>query len=961
VPKASDTGLPPPKTTKAKKRKNRRNYTRIACWNITSWTKRDQEVIQELDRHRIDICGIAETKKKGKGSARYNNYILIYSGKCRSERAHSGVGILLNEKYEHTIKDDIDYVSDRILRVTLSINNTSVHLISIYAPDICKPREETEEFYNKLQDTIEHLPSSDKVIILGDFNARIGKHEIQGIKQRFNEDVLNENGVQLIDFCSRNEMRINNTFYPHKEQHKYTFINTRNQKSTIDYIITNRQIHPSQISDVRALTSANVGTDHHLILCKLKMAKPPKKLTSPKYIEKYNLEALDVKNTHSIYQNTISHKIANNQIKEENNVEEAWSKIRKNIDDAAEEILGKRKINTNAVNRKTPWFTDEVKQLAEEKRKSYLSYRSSPTTAEYKKYVQVRNRVNSQISRIKKNYWKKFTEDMEKDLYGAQKKVWKMLRNRKKPINELIQTKSITIEQWESYFKELYNDNSEKSTKTLPTNEKVEITETETARAIKKLKNRKSPGIDNIPNELIKYAGTSLATEINRLFNKILETTSIPNEWRTSVTIPIFKKGQKFLPENYRGISLLCSTLKLLTSILRDKMESIITNREEQQGFRSNRSTTDAIFILRQVREKSLEYNTPAFLCFVDLTKAFDRVKLKDVIDILIEQNVPSQVIKLVQELNTDSSTKIRVNGELSNTIATSAGIRQGDSLSPFLFNLIMDRIIEEVVSLKVGYRLGKESISVVCYADDAVLLAESQEDLQNLLNKFEEASKKYNMQISIGKTKSMVISKIPSSCNLVVEGQPIGQENAFKYLGVDVSSQGDLTNETVSQVLRAARIQGCLKDAIWKNKHMKMESKIRIYKTCVRPILTYGIESRADTTKTKSLLRVSEMKTLRTICGVTLRDRVRNTEIRRRCDVQDVVRWGRQRRRQWNEHVRRMDAGRLAKITLQGVPTGKRPPGRPPKRWRDSWSSVSQEEPTTVETTGTVETDLTI
>ena len=125
----------------------------------------------------------------------------------------------------------------------------------------------------------------------------------------------------------------------------------------------------------------------------------------------------------------------------------------------------------------------------------------------------------------------------------------------------------------------------------------------------------------------------------------------------------------------------------------------------------------------------------------------------------------------------------------------------------------------------------------------------------------------------------------------------------------------------------------------------MRTESKVRIYKTCVRPILTYGIEARADTVRTKSMLRTTEMKTLRAIAGKTLRDRVRNTTIREVCDVQDVVRWGRQRLRFWHQHVERMNASRMPYVALHGVPNGQRPPGRPPKRWKDSWSSASQED----------------
>jgi hypothetical protein len=366
--------------------------------------------------------------------------------------------------------------------------------------------------------------------------------------------------------------------------------------------------------------------------------------------------------------------------------------------------------------------------------------------------------------------------------------------------------------------------------------------------------------------------------------------------------------------------------------------------REEQQGFRKNRSTTDAIFTLKQIKEKAIEYNRIAYACFIDLTKAFDRIQLSDVTQILTNKGIDGRIINLIKEINTNGNTMVRCNGELSKMIKTDIGVRQGDSLSPFLFNIVMDRIIEEVSSLNLGYKLGEQTITTICYADDAVILAECEDDLQVLLHKFHTISLTYNMQISITKTKCMTFSKEPVRCKLALDNKTIEQVSEFKYLGVNVLSHSDVFEEVKNQATRASVVSGCLKDVIWSNKDMQLKSKVRIYKTCVRPILTYGIETRADTVRTKSLLRTTEMKTLRKIAGKTLRDRVRNDKIREMCDVQDVVRWGRQRRRFWRDHVNRMDSQRLPHLALHGKPDGKRAPGRPPKRWKDSWESTSQE-----------------
>lgn len=365
---------------------------------------------------------------------------------------------------------------------------------------------------------------------------------------------------------------------------------------------------------------------------------------------------------------------------------------------------------------------------------------------------------------------------------------------------------------------------------------------------------------------------------------------------------------------------------------------------EEQQGFRRNRSTTDALFILRQLVEKSLEYNSPAYLCFIDLTKAFDRVQLKDIITILESSNVSKELTELIKDLNTNTTTQIRTNFTLTQHLRTTTGIRQGDSLSPLLFNTIMDQVIKTVKNTGLGYRMGMHKVNILCYADDAVLIAESEDDLQRMLQAFNRQAEKLNMQISTNKTKCMTITKEPLRCKLVIKNKTIDQIMSFEYLGCKITSSGFLEEEVRKQANKAAAISGHLKYPIWKNKHLSTECKSRIYKTCIRPVMTYGAETRAETSVTKRILRTTEMKTLRMITGYTLRDRQRNVDIREKCQTNDVVRWIRQRRREWNQHVNRMGPDRMAIIIRNNVPHGRRPTGRPPKRWQDSWQSTSQE-----------------
>ena len=182
-----------------------------------------------------------------------------------------------------------------------------------------------------------------------------------------------------------------------------------------------------------------------------------------------------------------------------------------------------------------------------------------------------------------------------------------------------------------------------------------------------------------------------------------------------------------------------------------------------------------------------------------------------------------------------------------------------------------------------------------------------------------------------------MTTSKEPLRCKLEINGEVIKQEMKFKYLGINITSYGNVEEEVREQVSKASKVAGCLNDLIWRNQHLKQETKTRIYKTAIRPIMTYTAETRPDTSKTKKLLETTEMKILRRISGKTLMDRERNENIRQMCKTESINDWVLKRKQEWNQHINRMGEDRLVRIARDKSPNGRRSTGRPRKRWSDN------------------------
>ena len=140
-------------------------------------------------------------------------------------------------------------------------------------------------------------------------------------------------------------------------------------------------------------------------------------------------------------------------------------------------------------------------------------------------------------------------------------------------------------------------------------------------------------------------------------------------------------------------------------------------------------------------------------------------------------------------------------------------------------------------------------------------------------------------MNISTSKTKCVIFTKEPLRSKLVMEDKPTEQVMQFRYLTVDISNAQDSAKDLRSQINKTSALSEFLRDIVQPNPYMRTDSKIGIYKTCIRPIITYGTEMCEDTDKMKSILRVAEMKTWRMIVGKTRGDGVRNTDIREQCE----------------------------------------------------------------------------
>ena len=172
----------------------------------------------------------------------------------------------------------------------------------------------------------------------------------------------------------------------------------------------------------------------------------------------------------------------------------------------------------------------------------------------------------------------------------------------------------------------------------------------------------------------------------------------MPEEWKESIFVPVYKKGDKADCSYYRGISLLPNRYKILSNILLSKSTPFVVEitGDHERGFRLSKSTTDHIFCIRKIREKNWEYSETVHKLCIDFKRAYDSIRSEVLYNILIELGIPMKLIRLIKICRNETYSRVRVGKHLSDMSPIRNGLKQEDALSPLLFNFVLDYAIWE-------------------------------------------------------------------------------------------------------------------------------------------------------------------------------------------------------------------------------------------------------------------------
>ena len=507
-----------------------------------------------------------------------------------------------------------------------------------------------------------------------------------------------------------------------------------------------------------------------------------------------------------------------------------------------------------------PWVTQQIRSMIKRKNRIGLHRKKKFTPIKSPRYQAITDEVkdlNKTIQwEMRRAYWN-YVEDLitpttEGNEYLGMKRFWTFVKHQRKDVNgvaplnhngqtatEAKEKADVLNAQFESVFSREtpFPEDIMGHTLPYPPMEDIEFTVAGIEKLLKKLQEHKAPGPDKIAPRILKQLSSTIAPTLAVIFRKSYDTGEVPNEWRKANVVPVFKKGSKHDPGNYRPIS--------LTSIACKTMEHIITSQimrhgnrnnishQHQHGFRDSRSCETQLIEFTSDLMNNLEAGNQTDVIILDFSKAFDKVGHARLLHKLQHYGVAGKTKGWIANFLANHTQKVVIDGETSYEGSVLSGVPQGSVLGPSLFLYYINDLPTGLTS------------EVRLFADDTItyLTLSNQEDatlLQEYLARLEQWEKKWMMEFHPNKCQVMSVSRKPQPDvhKYTLHGITLEHTKAAKYLGVTITQDMRWNTHINNITTKASRSLSFVR----RNLQIRnQELKTRTYQALVRPLVEYA------------------------------------------------------------------------------------------------------------------------
>ena len=509
-------------------------------------------------------------------------------------------------------------------------------------------------------------------------------------------------------------------------------------------------------------------------------------------------------------------------------------------------LQSKRKSNSN------PWFDNTCKVAKQNFNRAKHNYSRCKSDANRINLTHRRSKLNKAKRRAKAIHKFEEGERIKKLATSNTKQFWKEIKKITKRKSK--SAENLSVNDLFTHFSNVFETQETNATRThFDTNIQNEILDCpfsieELKSVISSLKSDKSPGLDGLSTEIFKCSFHILEPVLIKLFNIIFFSGKYPDQWSEGVITPIHKKDSLEDPNNYRGIMLINTLSKIYSHLLNNRLLKWAAQFNKisdcQFGFQPKKSTIDCIFIFHAIISKILNRGEKLYCCFVDYQKAFDLVNRGFLWQKLIHNGCSNIMLNALQSMYKNVKACVRYKNRCSNFLEINSGVKQGDPLSPVLFVLFINDIIESISNGNAdALPINDINLFMLLYADDAVLFSTSAEKLQIMVNKLNDYSSIRNLKVNTNKTKIMIFEKgRKTNVNIYYNGILLEIVDNFKYLGTMFYKNG-CWNRTQKTLAEYGSFAMHNLNRLFQNITLSDNEKFKLFDCLVGPVLSYACE----------------------------------------------------------------------------------------------------------------------
>ena len=839
-----------------------------------------------------EIALFTETMLKSDTGYNFEGY--SFFGKSRKNKAAGGVGILVRNDCKNIVTPHEVEKNIELIWISIKRKNTKPLFIGVYygKQESRNNRNEMLKEMDDLGSEIQEKTTEGDLILFMDGNGKIGL---------LGENV-SRNGNFLISLFDECELEIMNK--SEKCVGKITRVNRANvsEVSAIDFVLSTPQAEKL----IRSLTidescdyvlKGGAMSDHNSIIVDLNVNE--KKERAAEKIVKWRINAPLEK--WELFEKGLQERALDcNRLVECDSLDmnEKYQKWKNLITSKAMSTIGKTTIKTNKLKRESY----AVKNLRKEKRVAKHAFQNENDYTEKGKllshYVAKQNELRQQIRHEEEEQVeRRLTRMAEDGVSGFWREVRNMNRDElsqwtciKDNDGRCIHDPEMQKEIVAKYYEELYSFDSTLEEHPYHTYVKNKMDEYDknkdfdnmwycrppNKRAIENvvLEKKNKKATTDFPNEILKRGGKGFIECLYPIIKHFWESEIPPQEWNEGIITNVWKgKGDREKLKFQRGITVSSSISMLCEQLINERMIELVKMTQAQGGGKKGSATRDHVFLLRGAITHAIKNKECMYVTFYDVAKAYDRADVEDMLVIAWEHGVKGKLWRLLKNLNTNLTAKVKTKNGLTRVIQRKAGGKQGGKNFGFLFAKMMDVLAEEMENeTECGVMFGNLKMSVLEWVDDVVTFSIGNDQQKRTLGLINEFAIKHKLKWGGDKCKVMEIGNQTFKQKMWKLGnQEISSSDSYKYLGDIIMKNGGNKRNIEEREMKAMAstrkiLAMCSNDIFQK---IKLKALIKLHNSCTIAGFLTNCETWVLNKSERNKLETIELRSLKKILNV--------------------------------------------------------------------------------------------